>query len=60
MKVPDLEEQQGRNIYLSQSEYLSTTMLPWTSPSPYKEKLLTLKFQFWPMTTYTGVIRETA
>ena len=29
MKVPELEEQQGRNIYLSRSEYLSTTMLPW-------------------------------
>ena len=28
MKVPELEEQQGRNIYLSRSEYLSTTMLP--------------------------------
>ena len=24
----ELEEQQGRNIYLSRSEYLSTTMLP--------------------------------
>ena len=27
MKVPELEEQQGRNIYLSRSEYLSTLYL---------------------------------
>ena len=38
MKVPELEEQQGRNIYLSRSEYLSTTMLPWTTPS-HKRKV---------------------
>ena len=37
MKVPDLEEQQGRNIYLSRFDYLSTTKLPWTTPSPYKK-----------------------
>ena len=28
MKVPELEEQKGRNIYQSRSEYLFTTMLP--------------------------------
>ena len=39
MKVPKLEEQQGRYIYLSRSEYLSTTVLPWTTPSPYKKKV---------------------
>ena len=39
-------------------------MLPWTTPSPYKKKMLTLygpmtslKFQFWPMTKYLGVVR---
>ena len=61
MKVKELEEQQGRNIYLSWSEYLYTKMLPWTTPSPYKKKLLTLygpmrslEFQFGPMTTYSA------
>ena len=39
MKVPELEEQQGRNIYLPRSEYLSNTMLPWTTPSPFKKKV---------------------
>ena len=55
MKVPNLEEQQGRDIYLTLSKYLSTTMFPWTTPYPYKKKLLTLyepmtglKFQFKP------------
>ena len=63
MKVPELEEQQGRNIFLLRSEYLSTTMLPWTTPSLYKKKLFTLygprtrlKFQFGPTTTYSGVV----
>ena len=41
MKVPELEEKQGRNIYLSRPEYLSTILLPWSTASPYK-KLLTL------------------
>ena len=64
--LPGLKVQQSRNIYLSLSEYLSTTMLPWTTPSPYKIKLITLygpmtclKFQFGPMTQYSGVVRET-
>ena len=38
MKVPELQEEQGKNIYLSRSEYLSTTtMLSWTTPSPCKK-----------------------
>ena len=37
MKVQELEEQQGRKIYLSRSEYLSTNILPWTTHSPYKK-----------------------
>ena len=48
VKVPELEERQGRNTYLLRSEYLSTTMLPWTTPSSYKKKLLTL---YGPMTS---------
>ena len=67
MKVPDLEEQKGRNIYLFLSKYLFTAMLLWMTPSPYKEKLLTLygpmtspKLKFDPITTNSGVIRETA
>ena len=39
MKVPNLEEQQGRDIYLTLSKYLSTTMFPWTTPYPYKKKV---------------------
>ena len=40
MKVSDLEEHQGRNVYLSISKYLYTTMLPSTTPSPYKNGAL--------------------
>ena len=53
IKVPNFEEQQGRNILISKSKYLSTTMLPLTTPSHLKKKLFTLygpmislKFQF--------------
>ena len=54
MKVSELEEQQGRNIYLSLSKYLSTnTMLAW------KKKVWSLcKFnEVWVNNDYkTGVI----
>ena len=47
----------ARNIYLWRYEYLFTTMLPWTTPSPYKKELFTLSgpmksliFQFGQMT----------
>ena len=68
MKVPELEEQQGRNIYLSRSEriYLAPC---WSERRPLllKKKLLSLygpmtslKFQFGPMNQNSGVVRETA
>ena len=66
-RLRNLEEQQDRNMYLLL--YLSIYL-----PPCYRERLAllekkmltlygpmtSLKFQFWPMTTYTGVIRETA
>ena len=61
MKVAELEEQQGRNIYLSLSKYLSTnTMLAWKTPFPYKKKFDHCNFnEVWVNNDYkTGVIRK--
>ena len=68
MKVPDLEAQHGSNIYLSLSEYLSTTrgyrerrlLLMKKSCSLCTNQWHVLNFSLGQITLYSGVVCESA